>query len=462
MIEQAILSGLLYKEDFARKVLPFVLPVYFHQQHHRVVFEEIDQFVKKYQSLPTKEVLKINISQRKGISETTYKQAVEVLDQVQDPGSIDITWLTEKTEKFCQDKAIYNAIMDSIQILDGKTQQDKGAIPTILSAALAISFDTNIGHDYIEDAASRYEYYHKVENRIPFDLELMNKITKGGIPRKTLSIVMAGTGVGKSFLMCHFAASNLARGYNVLYITMEMAQEKISERIDANLMNVTVDELAIMPRDVFEKRINRIKQNTTGKLIVKEFPTSSAHSGHFRHLLDELALKKNFTPDIIYIDYLNICASSRSKRGANINSYEYVKAIAEELRGLAVEYNVPIFSATQVNRTGFTSSDFGLEDTSESFGLPATADLMFALISTEELEEMNQILFKQLKNRYDDMNKLRRFVVGIDRPKFKLYDCEQAAQDDILDDVPAFDRTKTGGRLDSERKFDKSAFDGFN
>ena len=357
-------------------------------------------------------------------------------------------WLLDSTEKFCKDRAIYNAVLEGIQIIDGKDKvRTPESIPSILSDALAVSFDTNIGHDYIDNSDERFEFYHRVEERIPFDLEFMNKITKGGLPPKTLNIALAGTGVGKSLFMCHMAASTLMQGRNVLYITLEMAEERIAERIDANLMNITVDDLHELPKQMFETRVSKIQSKTSGKLIVKEYPTASAHVGHFRALLKELALKKSFRPDVIFIDYLNICSSSRFKGNANVGSYFYVKAIAEELRGLAVETNVPIMSATQTTRGGFANSDVGLEDTSESFGLPATADLMFALISTEELEDLDQIAVKQLKNRYGDPNANKRFVLGIDRSKMRLYDCEQTAQDDIIDsgqnyndDVPVFDR----------------------
>jgi archaellum biogenesis ATPase FlaH len=373
----------------------------------------------------------------------------------------DEEWLLKQTEKYCQDKAIYNAIMESIQVIDGKSDKDKGALPEILSDALAVSFDTNIGHDFLEDFESRYDFYHKVVERQPFDLDYFNRITRGGIPRKTLNVILAGTGVGKTLMMCHFAASNLMQGKNVLYVTLEMAEERIAERIDANLMGVPLNDLSTYPKDTYETKLNRIKGKTAGKLIVKEYPTASIGSGHLRHLLNELKLKKNFMPDIIYIDYLNLCVSSRIRMGANVNTYSYVKAIAEELRGLAVEFNLPIFTATQTNRTGFTSSDVGLEDTSESFGLPATADFMFAAISNEELESLGQLLIKQLKNRYNDPGLHRRFVVGVDRSRMKLYDVEQNAQNNIgpdISDKPVMDNTEFGEGLKRER-FDKTVFD---
>jgi archaellum biogenesis ATPase FlaH len=373
----------------------------------------------------------------------------------------DEEWLLKQTEKYCQDKAIYNAIMESIQVIDGKSDKDKGALPEILSDALAVSFDTNIGHDFLEDFESRYDFYHKVVERQPFDLDYFNRITRGGIPRKTLNVILAGTGVGKTLMMCHFAASNLMQGKNVLYVTLEMAEERIAERIDANLMGVPLNDLSTYPKDTYETKLNRIKGKTAGKLIVKEYPTASIGSGHLRHLLNELKLKKNFMPDIIYIDYLNLCVSSRIRMGANVNTYSYVKAIAEELRGLAVEFNLPIFTATQTNRTGFTSSDVGLEDTSESFGLPATADFMFAAISNEELESLGQLLIKQLKNRYNDPGLHRRFVVGVDRSRMKLYDVEQNAQNNIGPDIadkPVMDNTEFGEGLKRER-VDKSIFE---
>ena len=370
----------------------------------------------------------------------------------------DKEWLIEKTEKFCQEKAIYNAIMESISIIDGKEKRDAGTIPELLSDALSVSFDPSIGHDFIDDSDSRWDFYHRVEERIPFDLDYLNKITKGGLPKKSLNIILAGTGVGKSLAMCHMASANLLEGKNVLYITMEMAEEKIAERIDANLLNVSLEELVNLPKQMYDKKIDRVKGKTSGKLIVKEYPTASAHVGHFRHLLNELRLKRQFIPDIIYVDYLNICMSHRIRTGSNVNSYTLIKSIAEELRGLAVEKNLPILSATQTTRSGYTNSDLGLEDTSESFGLPATADFMFALISTEELEDLNQIMVKQLKNRYNDPTLYKRFVLGVDRAKMRLYDVEQSAQGDILDG-PVFDNTDFGERVEDEVKIKKGKKD---
>jgi replicative DNA helicase len=431
-IEQTILSNLIYNEDYARKVIVFLKGDYFQSNTDRIVFEEIQTFYSKYNDVPTKEALRISVEEREDLSSGDYEQSNVLVDSLSKEEAND-QWLLDETEKFCKDKAVYNAIMESINIIDDKdNKKSEGSIPELLSEALAVSFDTHIGHDFLEDSEARYDYYQRKEERIPFDIEYLNKITKGGIPRKTLNILMAGTGVGKTIGMCHMAASNLTLGKNVLYITMEMAEERIAERIDANLMDVELDSLADMSFERYEQKMSAIKSTTKGKLIVKEFPTSTAHAGHFRHILKELALKKNFAPDIIYIDYLNICASQRLVGSNNVNSYTYVKAIAEELRGLAVEYNVPIWSATQVNRSGFSSSDMGLEDTSESFGLPATADLFLALIQTDELQDMNQIMVKQLKNRYGDENVNKRFVIGINKAKMKWYDVEDSAQADIM------------------------------
>ena len=461
MIEQLIFSNLIFNETYARKSLPFLKDDYFQSRTDKTLFNLVSDYVEKYNSLPTKEALAIEISNVKGLSDDEVKLLKQQVTDVSEDKT-DIEWLYDQTEKFCQDKAVYNAVMDSINILDGKGGQDKGAIPDILSKALAVSFDTHIGHDFLEGSDERYEYYHRKESRLPFDLDYFNLITKGGLPKKTLNIALAGTGVGKSLFMCHCAAANLSQGSNVLYITMEMAEEKIAERIDANLLNEAIDMLSMLPKDVYDKKIERIKSKTPGKLIIKEYPTASAGSNHFRHLLNELKLKRNFKPDIIYIDYLNICMSSRLKFGANVNSYTYVKSIAEELRGLAVEFNVPIVSATQTTRSGYSNTDVGLEDTSESFGLPATADLMFALITSEELEGLGQIMVKQLKNRYNDPFFHRKFVVGVDKSKMKLYNVEQSAQDDISDDKPLFDSTDTGNRLKAEnKKFNKDVFSGF-
>jgi len=419
---------------------------YFDSSPERKIFEQIQNHLNDYNKLPSVAALALGLEERTDLSESEYQSCGNILEELSDsPIEDNEDWLLDTAEKFCQEKAIYNAIMDSIQILDGKDEvRDKGSIPLLLSEALGVSFDPHVGHDYIDKWDERYDFYHKIEKRIPFDLEYFNKITSGGIPRKTLSIILAGTGVGKSLAMCHFAASNLLQGYNVLYITLEMSEERIAERIDANLMNVTMDDLKLLSKDMYEKRMKSIKSKTTGKLIVKEYPTASAHTGHFRALLNDLAMKRNFKPDIIFIDYLNICASARIKAGSNVNSYTYVKTIAEEVRGLAVEFDVAIFSATQVNRSGFTNSDPGLEDTSESFGLPATADLMFALISTEEMEQLNQIMVKQLKNRYNDPTLNKRFTVGIDRARMKLYDLHQSAQVGIVDSgQPKVDSSKS-------------------
>ena len=456
VLEQQILSKIIYDEDFLRKTIPFLKEEYFTTRHHKQLFKLILEYVKKYNNPPTKQALGVEVENLTGISEDDFKGLSEEVRQLND-NEVGKDWLLDQTEKFCQDKAIYNAIMSSIQILDGRDQkQDKGSIPTILSNALAVSFDSHVGHDFLEDYDKRYEFYHKKEDRIPFDLEYFNRITKGGLPNKTLNVALAGTGVGKSLYMCHCAASNLTAGYNVLYITLEMSEEKIAERIDANLLNVQVDELTVLPKDAYEKKVNRVKEKTTGKLVIKEYPTASAGANHFRHLLNELSLKRNFIPDIIYIDYLNICISSRLKYGSNVNSYTYVKSIAEELRGLAVEHNLPIVTATQTTRSGYTNTDLGLEDTSESFGLPATADLMFALISSEELEDLGQIMVKQLKNRYNDPTAYRKFVVGIDRAKMRLYNVEQTAQEDISDDK------KDDKQVKLDKKFDKNIFADFS
>jgi replicative DNA helicase len=458
-IERTTLSNLVYNEPYARKVLPFIKPEYFSNRHERVVFEEINKFMEKYGNQPTKEALSIELDNRKDLNDDEFKSILTIVETLSD-AQVDMQWLVDTTEKFCKDKAVYNAILNGIQIIEGKDKEHTAeAIPSILSEALAVAFDQNVGHDYVEDGENRYEFYHKKEEKLEFDLEYFNKITKGGIPQKTLNIALAGTGVGKSLFMCHMAASTLMQGKNVLYITLEMAEERIAERIDANLMNITMDDLHDLPKKMFTDRLSKIQTKTNGKLIIKEYPTASAHTGHFRSLLKELALKKSFRPDVIFIDYLNICSSSRFKGNANVGSYFYIKAIAEELRGLAVENNVPIMSATQTTRGGYANSDVGLEDTSESFGLPATADLMFALISTEELESLNQIMVKQLKNRYNDPGTNKRFVVGIDRARMKLYDCEQEAQDDIIDsgqeDEPAFDKTTFGVGLGKSKTYEK-------
>ena len=432
-VEILVLRNLLFNEEYLRKVIPFIKADYFEDPHQKVVFEEIQNFVNEYNQPPTKEVLYIEVEKRQDITDTSFQEITKLVSYLEDVPS-DFEWLLDTTENWCKDRAIYLALIESIALADGKDEsKDRGAIPSILSDALAVSFDTHVGHDYLQDYEERYESYHRKEDTIPFDLEYFDKITKGGLPNKTLNIALAGTGVGKSLFMCHFASSVLLQGKNVLYITCEMSEEKIAERIDANLLNVNIQEITDLPKVMFENKVTSLAQKTQGTLIIKEYPTASAHSGHFRSLLNELALKKSFRPDIIFIDYLNICASSRYRQSGTVNSYSYIKAIAEELRGLACEANLPIVSATQTTRSGYGSSDVELTDTSESFGLPATADLMFALISTDELEELGQIMVKQLKNRYNDLNMNKRFVVGVDRAKMRLYDCEQSAQQDILD-----------------------------
>jgi len=456
-LEQAILKNLVYNEEYLRKVLPFLKPEYFSDRTEKTIFNEITSFTETYNTTPAIEAIGIAVKERNSLTDDEVEKCQTYLKEIESnkETSTEIQWLVDKTEKFCQEKAIYNAVLGSISILDGKDKtNDKGTIPKILSDALAVSFDTTVGHDYLENSDERYEFYHRKEERIPFDLEYFNKITKGGLPAKTLNIALAGTGVGKSLFMCHVAAGAMVQGKNVLYITLEMAEEKIAERIDANLLNVTLDDLIELPKDMYDKKVARVREKTTGKLIIKEYPTASASTTHFRTLLNELNLKRSFIPDIIFVDYLNICCSSRIKAGANINSYTYVKSIAEELRGLAVEHNVPIVSATQTTRSGFTSSDPGLEDTSESFGLPATADLMFALISSEELEELGQIMVKQLKNRYNDPTYYKRFTVGIDRSKMKLFDIEQSAQTGLADAGHDKPLNTFGNRETVKKKFE--------
>ena len=452
-LEQTILRNILTDENYMRKVLPFIKPDYF-EGIYRILFKEAGKFVGKYNKLPTAETFKIELDQADRLSGENYTVAVDLLPQLFSAEKIDDQWLLDNTEKWCQDRAIYNAIMESISIIDGKHETlSKGALPDLLSKALGVAFDTNVGHDYIDNFEERFDFYHTEEDRIPFDLDYFNKITKGGIPNKTLNIALAGTGVGKSLFMCHVAASALVDGKNVLYITMEMAEERIAERIDANLLNVPIDQLPNISREMFRTKVEDIARKTTGKLIVKEYPTGSAHAGHFRALLNELKLKRQFEPDIIFIDYLNICASSRMKgMGGSINSYNYIKAIAEELRGLAVEFDVPLFSATQTTRSGYSNSDVGLEDTSESFGLPATADLMFALISTEELENMGQMMVKQLKNRYNDPTQNKRFVIGVDRSKMRLFDVDENEQT-LTDDTPVFDKTEMQDNMSKFKDF---------
>ena len=454
-IENLILSNLLYNEEYSRKVIPFLKTDYFSDQSQLVIYKLIDIYFNKYNACPSLDALAIDLTNIQ-INEMLFNQSKEVLASLQNT-PIDIKWLLENTEQFCQEKAIYNAIRKSLEVMDDKTGKlSRGSIPQLLTDALGVSFDTHIGHDFIEDSSERFEFYHKKEVRVPFDLEYMNKITNGGLPRKTLNVILAGTGVGKSLFMCHCAAANLDMGYNVLYITLEMAEERIAERIDANLLNVTLDELKTIPKEYYDKKFEKIKSRTKGKLIIKEYPTACAGSANFRHLLNELKIKKNFHPDIIYIDYINICTSSRLKNSAAGDSYTLVKSIAEELRGLAVEFNLPIVSATQVNRSGFSNSDFDLENTSESFGLPMTVDFMIGLIKTDELESLNQILVKQLKTRYNDPNFNKRFVLGLDRSKMRLYNVEQNAQEDILDG-PVMDNTSFG-QEDNERSKPKPKF----
>ena len=473
-IENVILSNLVCNEDFTRRALPFIKKDYFADSSQGTVFEIIEEYVDTYNALPSKQIIKIELDKKDTLSEDQYKNCLEALDTIetQKDTVVQDTWLLNETEKFCQNRAIYNAIREAIKVIDDKSgKTSTGILPQLLSDALAVSFDTSIGHDFMEDADKRFEFYHRREERIPFDIDILNTITKGGLPRKTINVLLAGTGAGKTLAMCHMAAANLMLGKNVLYITMEMAQEKIAERIDANLLDVTLDDLYDLPKDVYDKKIARLK--TTGKLIIKEYPTSSAGAANFRHLLNELRIKKNFIPDIIYVDYINICMSSRLKNANNVNSYSYVKAIAEELRALAVEFNVPLVTATQTTRGGYDNSDVGLTDTSESFGLPATADFMVALIVTEDLIKLNQLMIKQLKNRYSDPDKFKRFVVGMDRSRMRLYNTNQSAQDDLVDDSDdriVFDHTD-GSRYDKYTgevfsdvtggKFDKGKFEGF-
>ena len=453
-VELTILRNLIYDEEYIRKVIPFIQPDYFENAQEKVIFEEIAKFIVKYDKPASQEVLSIEIEKRSDINDSQFKEIVELVSSL-DRQVVNFEWLIDTTEKWCKDRAIYLALMKSIKIADDQDEKkNRDAIPNILSDALAVSFDNHIGHDYLQDYEERYRLYHQKEEKIPFDLDYFNKITKGGLPNKTLNVTLAGTGVGKSLFMCHLASSVLLQGRNVLYITMEMAEEKIAERIDANLLNVPIQDLTDLPKSMFENKVTNLAKKTQGTLIIKEYPTASAHSGHFKALLNELALKKSFRPDIIFIDYLNICASSRYKSGVSVNSYSYIKAIAEELRGLAVEAEVPIVSATQTTRSGYGSSDVDITDTSESFGLPATADLMFALISTEELEQLGQIMVKQLKNRYNDPTIYKRFIVGIDRAKMRLYDCEQTAQENILDSGQEEEYTP-------EEDKPKKSFDGF-
>src|SRR6056300_1087274 len=453
-LEQTILRNLLTNDEYARKVAAFLSPEYF-QGVYQNLFKEFTKFIAKYNKLPTQESFKIEIDEGDRLNEEQYRHAVEILPNIFTPEAENLEWLIDRTEKWCQDRAVYNAVMESITVIDGKHPTlTKNAVPDLLSKALSVSFDTNIGHDYLESVDKRYDFYHEQEERIAFDLDFFNQITKGGLPNKTLNIALAGTGVGKSLFMCHCAGAVLSQGKNVLYITMEMSEERIAERIDANLLNVPIDQLENLSKDMFTDKVSQIAAKTQGKLIIKEYPTGQAHANHFRALLNELKLKKNFVPELIFIDYLNICASSRMKgMGGAINSYSYIKSIAEELRGLAVEFNVPIVSATQTTRSGYSNDDVGLEDTSESFGLPATADFMFALISNNELNAQGKILVKQLKNRYNDPTHNQRFVVGVDRSKMRLFDCDQSSMNDDEDNGPAFDNSETGQRVNMEQKF---------
>ena len=445
--ETLILKHLIDDEGYARRTLPYLKSEYFSEKSDKLVYESIDRFINKYNNLPTREALTLEIDSESNISDEDFEACKSTISNLIVDEEENKDWLVETTEKFCQEKALYNAIMNSIAIID--SNDEKGKIPELLTDALAVTFDPNIGHDFIDDYDERFDFYHKEEERIPFDLDYMNRITKHGLPKKTLNIILAGTGVGKSLVMCHMSAANLMDGKNVLYITLEMAEERIAERIDANLLNVPLDDLIDLSKDMYAKKIENVKKKTTGRLIIKEYPTAVAGTGHFRHLLNELKLKRSFTPDIVYVDYLNICSSSRMKMGAAVNSYTYIKAIAEELRGLAVEKDIPIISATQTTRSGFSNSDPGLEDTSESFGLPATADFMFALITTEELEQSNQIMVKQLKNRYNDPTQYKRFVLGMDRTKMRLYDVAESEQD-LTDDTPLMDKSDLGKRMNED------------
>ena len=458
-LEVTILSNLIYNDAFARKVLPFLKVDYFTDRSHKVIFLEIHEYITQYDALPSLNAIGIECQERTDLNEDQFKDVIQVLNVLSDDPT-DHDWLLDTTEKWCQERAIYLSLMESVKIADGQdTKRDKGAIPSILSEALGVSFDQNIGHDYMTNAEERFDFYHKKEDKIPFDLEFFNKITKGGLVNKSLNVALAGTGVGKSLFMCHVAAATLLQGKNVLYITCEMAEEKIAERIDANLLNVPIQKLVDMPKSMFQNKIKNLGKKTQGKLIIKEYPTASAHVGHFRSLLSDLSLKKSFRPDIIFVDYLNICASERYRQGGTVNSYSYIKSIAEELRGLACEAKVPIVSATQTTRSGYGSSDVDLTDTSESFGLPATADLMFALISTEELEGMNQIMVKQLKNRYNDLTSNKRFCVGIDRAKMRLYDVEESAQDDLQDSGQESEKVDLVKRFTAKKTFQDLKYD---
>ena len=462
-MDNLILSHLLYNEEYARKVTPYLKTDYFHKSSDKVIFSIINDFIVKYNTLPSKEACFIDLSNKDSINEADYKECQQIISGLEVVEKTELNWLLTKTEDFCKEKALYNVIRQSIKFLDDKEGKlgDKGQLTKLFSDALAVSFDSSIGHDFLVDFSNRYDSYHSTENKIPFDLELFNKITRGGISKKTLTIVMAPSGAGKSIFLCHFASANLAAGYNVLYITLELSQEKVAERIDANLLNVPLDQLEDLKKDEYFRKIERLKQQTNGKLIIKEYPTAAAGATNFRHLLNELKLKKNFIPDIIYVDYINICVSSRIKQGSNVNTYSYVKSIAEELRGLGVEFNVPIVTAAQINRSGYRNSDPDMENTSDSIGLPQTADIMFALIATEELEKINQIMVKQLKNRYSDPAVFRRFVVGVDKKKMRLYDTEQKSQDDITEEEPVMNNTPFGERMEDETDLSAKLFEGF-
>ena len=457
-IETKILSNLIHDEEYCRKVAPFVDASYFEDRQEKIIAQEILAFFMKYNKLPTQDIICIELGNRKDINDKELQECQATVKTLE-ANPTNPEWLLNHTEKFCKDRAVYNAILNSIKIIDGKDKDHtQEAIPKILQDALSITFDQHIGHDYVKDAESRFEFYHRKEDKLAFDIDLMNKITAGGLSKKSLNVVLAGTGAGKSLFMCHTAASSLMQGKNVLYITMEMAEERIAERIDANLLNLSMDELKVIEKKVFDNRLAKVAQKTQGKLIIKEYPTAGAHSGHFRALLEDLKHKRDFCPDLVIIDYLNICISARMKMGSSVNSYIFIKSIAEELRGLAVEYNVPILTATQTTRSGYNSSDVELTDTSESFGLPATADLMFALIRSEELDELNQLMIKQLKNRYSDPSFYKKFVIGVDRSKMKLYNVEESAQEGLDDagqddDTPAFDKSTFGRRSRQEGGF---------
>ena len=457
-MEKIILSNLVFNEEYSRRILTYLKPEYFNDKIDQTLYSLIDSFSKKYNKVPSKEALLIDLSNLDSLNEEQFKQTKEQIENLSFDEKTDMDWLLDNTEKFCQDKEIHNALRASIKMLDG--EGNKNAIPKLLQDALQVSFNSSIGHDFTEDYDKRFDEYHKKENRVDFDIHLLNVITNGGLPEKTLNVILAGTGVGKSLAMCHMAAHNLMCSKNVLYITLEMAEERIAQRVDTNLLNVTLEELLMLPRDVYHKKMDKVRETTKGKLIVKEYPTATAGSGHFRHLLNELRIKKNFVPDIIYIDYLNLCISSRLKFGSNVNSYSYIKSIAEELRGLAVEFELPIVTATQTNRSALVASDVGLENTSDSIGLPMTADFMVALIATEELQDLNQIVVKQLKNRYGDPSKYRKFVIGVDRSKMRLYDVENSAHEDLIDG-PVMDKTTFGEQEIERTKFDKSKFSGF-